>query len=236
MRVKSRWQTMNGHYYNGTVTKLNSDGTYDIDYEDGDHDSNVPYARFYREAWSSDEEESEEESGDEEVLQLSKEELRKMMKMTVEEKKIRQDIVHNQWLASRLLTADKKLKKDRKAAAVVAAIMTSSETAATSVSSLGSMTTSTTSVPITSVVEATAPVTLPTLTPEARLTTATTATNNLVPEEKKKKILRVASQDVVLSEMVIPSGREYLSSASERAVSFQKHKERFREYALKRYH
>ena len=53
---------------------------------------------------------------------------------------------------------------------------------------------------------------------------------------KKTTMLRVASQDVVLNSMEIPGGREYLKDSSKRALSFQNHKEKFREYALKRYH
>lgn len=59
MRVRSQWQTINGEYYNGTISKQNLNGTYDIDYEDGDQDANVGIARIVKNNWVSFESENE---------------------------------------------------------------------------------------------------------------------------------------------------------------------------------
>ena len=51
VRVRSRWQNIRGQFYNATVSAVNEDGTFEIDYEDGDHDSNVEASRLSLEPW-----------------------------------------------------------------------------------------------------------------------------------------------------------------------------------------
>eukprot|EP00941_MAST-03F_sp_MAST-3F-sp1_P002743 g2743.t1 len=46
LKVRCRWNHMNGNEFNGWIDKVNGDGTFEILYSDGDYNSNVPPERF----------------------------------------------------------------------------------------------------------------------------------------------------------------------------------------------
>jgi hypothetical protein len=47
VKCRCRWKSMNGAYYNGEVRSRNEDGTYVIDYADGDEDLSVDVERLF---------------------------------------------------------------------------------------------------------------------------------------------------------------------------------------------
>lgn len=45
-RIVSQWQRPGGTEYPGKIVAVNADGTYDVQYDDGDHDERVPTSRI----------------------------------------------------------------------------------------------------------------------------------------------------------------------------------------------
>ena len=43
-----QWKSMRGAYYNCEIRSRNEDGTYNVDYEDGDKDSSVEWQRLHK--------------------------------------------------------------------------------------------------------------------------------------------------------------------------------------------
>jgi hypothetical protein len=214
MRVRSKWQTSNGAYYNGTIARINRNGTYEINYEDGDQDSEVAIERLFPDPWSSAEEDDEEDNDDVDTDDddtLNFEELRSMLSLPMSEKMQRQDEVHAQWLAARLRATDKAAHARKQRLESSSLPVTPTETLSTPP-------------PLSTVTNA--------------LPTAATPNISAVspPTPQKTPLLRAASQDPTLNAMEVPNGREYLKDPSGRALSFKQQKEKFREYALKRYH
>ena len=92
-------------------------GTYEIDYEDGDQDSDVDINRLIKYSWESEDDDDDDDEEDwhadeddgmnDDDEDCTTDDLRKMMKMTLTEKSKRQDEVHAQWLATKLRAADK---------------------------------------------------------------------------------------------------------------------------------
>ena len=54
MKVRCRWKSMKGKYYNCTIKNKNKDNTYSIDYEDGDTDASVDIDRLTNMSWGTD--------------------------------------------------------------------------------------------------------------------------------------------------------------------------------------
>ena len=50
-KCQCRWKSMNGAYYNCEIGSRNEDGTYVIDYEDGDKDPSVEMKRLKGDPW-----------------------------------------------------------------------------------------------------------------------------------------------------------------------------------------
>ena len=229
MRVRSQWQTINGEYYNGTISKQNLNGTYDIDYEDGDQDANVGIARIVKNNWVSFESENEipsdssEESQSESQLtnysdedDLGQDELIALMALSAVDKTKQQEKMHAQWLAGRLRAVDianhaKKQKKEQQEQQL-----------------LSTTTTTVTPPPL--------PPPLPIPPQMAPLQSSIAVPSSPSPTKQTPTRLRAASHDPILNEMKVPSGRPYIKDSTARALSFKEHKEQFREYALKRYH
>ena len=47
-KCRCRWKSMRGAYYNCEILRRNEDGTYVVDYEDGDKDSSVEWQRLHK--------------------------------------------------------------------------------------------------------------------------------------------------------------------------------------------
>ena len=51
MKIRCRWKNMRGALYNGTIKAKNDDGTYNVNYEDGDKETSVEVARLSNTPW-----------------------------------------------------------------------------------------------------------------------------------------------------------------------------------------
>ena len=54
MKCRCKWKSMRGAYYNAEIRGRNKDGTYVVDYSDGDEDTSVERERLSLEPWVKD--------------------------------------------------------------------------------------------------------------------------------------------------------------------------------------
>jgi hypothetical protein len=235
-----------GRYYNSTVAGVNADGTFNIDYEDGDQDFAVEASRIAVVPWvrgeqsgyvggsdSSDDDDSDgsdgsednDEAGDkalddgDEALDA----LDALLHMAVEDRRLLQEERYTHWLArckNRVdpPPVDDPTQSDTERGATEGGAAVS---AAAADSSAGVAAT-----PVPGAAGGGMQFVIP---------ASAAAGSTPEPALAKPRLMRSASQDPVLRDMSPPGGRPFKKDEAARAASFTEHKAKFRAYALQRY-
>ena len=230
VKVRSRWQNSEGQYYNATVAAVNADGTFEIDYQDGDHDSNVEASRLSLEPWvrhhdgfhSSDTDEMSEEASDREGEGMSRyiiprmsgselDRLDRLLPLSPTQKMRMQEEQFQIWVRAR---HEESIVQDL---AYPDANPDDKEDAEEANDNDG------------------APNSKPDSADDSTSDKCEASEATKAPATSGVPLLRAASDDPVLRDMKFDGRRPFLGSPEARAASFKEHKAKFLAYALKRY-
>ena len=248
-RVRSRWQHSQGQYYNAVIAAINSDGTYEIDYEDGDKDSRVDATRLSLEPWvrhnqswndSDGESDSNGDGGADGADRMSNADLDRLdtlIPLAADEKARIQDQAFRNWVQARL-------EEDRVRELSNGPTRESEENGTARMSDGSRSRIGNTnhekydkvsSQSTASEAPAQGPASHNSQSDSAAASNDEPDNAVIAASASGPPLLRAASQDPILSKMNFVGSRTYHDSPEARAASFKEHKAKFLEYALKRY-